>query len=88
MTAIVEVKDLCKTYRKARRPALDKLSFQVEEGAVYAFVGPNGAGKTTTIRILTTLLRFDSGDAWVGGYRVNTQPREVRRLLGDARPWV
>ena len=82
MTVILEVKDLCKTYRKSKRPALDHLSFQVETGAIYAFVGPNGAGKTTTIRIVATLLRYDQGDVRVGGYRVDTQQQDVRRLLG------
>ena len=82
MTAILDVQGLCKTYRKAARPALDQLSFEVEEGAIYAFVGPNGAGKTTTIRILATLLRFDGGIVRVGGYQVDTQQRDVRRLLG------
>ncbi len=80
--AILEVCDLCKTYRKTRQPALDGLTFRVEEGAVYAFVGPNGAGKTTTIRILATLLRFESGQVRIAGYSVATQPGEVRRLLG------
>ncbi len=80
--AILEVHDLCKTYRKTKRPALDGLTFQVEEGAVYAFVGPNGAGKTTTIRILATLLSFDAGQVRIAGYPVDTQPGEVRRLLG------
>lgn len=82
MTTILEVQDLCKMYRKGKPPALDHMTFQVESGGIYAFVGPNGAGKTTTIRILSTLLRFDSGVALVGGYRVDTQPRDVRRLLG------
>lgn len=82
MTPILDVNNLNKTYRKARRPALDNLTFAVEEGAIYAFVGPNGAGKTTTIRILATLLQFDSGDIRVGGYRVDTDKRDVRRLLG------
>ncbi|HOT91766.1 MAG TPA: ABC transporter ATP-binding protein [Anaerolineae bacterium] len=82
MTAILEVRDLCKTYRKAKRPAVDHLSFTVEEGAIYAFVGPNGAGKTTTIRIIATLLRPDGGDVCVGGYHVATQRHDVRRLLG------
>ncbi len=80
--AILEVNDLCKTYRKSTRPALDGVSFQVEAGAIYAFVGPNGAGKTTTIRILATLLSFDSGNVRLGGYPVNTHSRDVRRLLG------
>ncbi len=82
MTTILDVQQVTKRYRRTHPPALDKLSFHVEEGAIYAFVGPNGAGKTTLIRILATLLRFDSGIVRVGGYRVDTQPRDVRRLLG------
>jgi len=82
MTTIVEVKNLRKTYRKAKQPALEGLEFSIEAGAIYAFVGPNGAGKTTTIRILATLLSFDAGEVRVGGYRVDTQRRDVRRLLG------
>ena len=82
MAAILNVQDLCKNYRKAERPAIDRLTFAVEEGAIYAFVGPNGAGKTTTIRIVATLLRPDSGDVRVGGYRTDTEQRDVRRLIG------
>jgi len=82
MTAILEVQDLCKTYRKGRQPAVDHLTFAVEAGAIYAFVGPNGAGKTTTIRIIATLLRPDSGIVRVGGYRVDTERQDVRRLIG------
>ncbi len=67
MTAILKVENLRKTYRKGRRPAVDGLSFEVEEGAIYAFVGPNGAGKTTTISVLSTLMRFDSGTCGWGG---------------------
>jgi len=82
MTTILDVQDLCKTYRKGKPPALDHLTFLVEEGAIYAFVGPNGAGKTTTIRIVATLLRPDSGVVRVGGYRVDADQRDVRRLIG------
>lgn len=82
MSVILEIKDLTKTYPKARRPALDALSLQVESGAIYAFVGPNGAGKTTTIRIIATLLGFERGEVRLGGYSVRTQVREVRALLG------
>ena len=45
-------------------------------------LGPNGAGKTTTVRILTTLLRTDDGEASVAGYDVRTKDREVRRRIG------
>ena len=82
MTAILEVRELRKTYRKAKKPTLEHLSFEVEAGSIYAFVGPNGAGKTTTIRILATLLGFERGEVRIGGYRVDTHPRDVRRLLG------
>ncbi len=82
MGAILEVQDLYKSFRRGRRPALNGLSFQVEAGAIYAFVGPNGAGKTTTIRILTTLLKPDAGTAYIGGYRVDKQRMDVRRLMG------
>ncbi|MBN2006158.1 MAG: ABC transporter ATP-binding protein [Anaerolineae bacterium] len=82
MTAIVEIKDLCKSYRKNKPNAVDHLSLEIEKGAIYAFIGPNGAGKTTTIRILTTLLKLDSGEVRISGYRVDTHPRDVRRVLG------
>ncbi len=82
MTAILEIKNLTKTYRKARRPALETLNLQVETGAIYAFIGPNGAGKTTTMRIIATLLAFEQGDVLLGGYSIRTHPQEVRRLLG------
>jgi ABC-2 type transport system ATP-binding protein len=77
---IIETQDLTKRY--GRLVAVDSLSLQVEEGAIYGFVGPNGAGKTTTMRILTTLLRPNAGRAWVAGHSVTKEPRDVRRVIG------
>lgn len=59
----VRIENLRKTYGAVK--ALDGLTLQVEEGAVFGFLGPNGAGKTTTIRILTGLARQTSGTAFV-----------------------
>jgi len=59
----VIAEDLVKTYDKGNVKALDHLSLDVEEGTVLSVLGPNGAGKTTTVRILSTLLRPDSGRA-------------------------
>ncbi len=70
------------THRYGKLTAVERLSLQVERGAIYGFVGPNGAGKTTTMRILTTLLAPSEGQAYVAGYAVTRQPREVRRVVG------
>ncbi|MCL4869505.1 MAG: ABC transporter ATP-binding protein [Anaerolineae bacterium] len=80
MATIIEINGLTKRYGKLT--ALNNLNLKVEEGAVVGFIGPNGAGKTTTMRILTTLLRPTSGEAYVAGYSVAKQPDQVRRVIG------
>jgi ABC-2 type transport system ATP-binding protein len=77
---IIETKDLVKKYGKFT--AVNGLSLVVPAGSIYGFVGPNGAGKTTTMRMLTTLTRPTSGEAWVGGHSVTEAPRAVRRSIG------
>ena len=62
--------------------ALRGLDLDVAEGTILALLGPNGAGKTTTVRILTTLLRPDSGRCTVNGINVLTHPDRVRRVIG------
>ncbi|MBC7271071.1 MAG: ATP-binding cassette domain-containing protein, partial [Streptomyces sp.] len=52
------------------------------EGTVMGVLGPNGAGKTTLVRILSTLLQPDAGEAYVAGYDVVRQPRQLRRVIG------
>jgi oleandomycin transport system ATP-binding protein len=76
----IEAEGLVRTFGKVR--ALDGIDLVAREGTVFGLLGPNGAGKTTAIRVLSTLLRPDSGRASVGGYDVVRQPREVRRLIG------
>ena len=55
------------TKRFGTHQALDGVELEVPEGTVQGLLGPNGAGKTTTVRVLTTLLQPDSGDAFVAG---------------------
>ncbi|MGQ4330200.1 ATP-binding cassette domain-containing protein [Streptomyces hayashii] len=62
--------------------ALDGLDLTVARGTVHGVLGPNGAGKTTLVRILSTLLRPDSGRAEVAGHDVVRAPREVRLRIG------
>ena len=64
--------------------ALDGVSFAVQRGTVLGLLGPNGAGKTTAVRVLTTLLRPDSGRATVAGLDVLAEPGRVRRRIGLA----
>ena len=74
--------ELVKTYDKGTVRALDNLNLDVEEGTVLGVLGPNGAGKTTTVRILSTLLRPDSGRATVAGIDVIENPEKVREVIG------
>ena len=75
---------LVKVYRsrKSEVRALDGLDLTVEEGTVVGLLGPNGAGKTTCVRVLTTLLRPDSGRATVAGFDVVKQAQELRSVIG------
>jgi ABC-2 type transport system ATP-binding protein len=62
--------------------AVDRLDLEVRQGVIFGLLGPNGAGKTTTIKMLTTLLPPTSGAAWVAGFEVAKDPREVRARIG------
>jgi ABC-2 type transport system ATP-binding protein len=64
--------------------ALDGIDLEVAPGTVLGLLGPNGAGKTTCVRILTTILRPDAGQATVLGIDVATQPQRVRERIGLA----
>lgn len=77
---MIETRYLTKQYKDL--VALDKLNLTIDRGDIYGFIGPNGAGKTTTIRILATLLRPTSGQAFVCGYSVNGQAKHIRRKIG------
>jgi ABC-2 type transport system ATP-binding protein len=80
---IVRVENVVKTFGKVTR-ALDGVSLEFEPGIVYGLLGPNGAGKTTLIRVLTTLLKADSGYAEVAGIDVRADPVAARTHIGLA----
>ncbi len=75
----IEVKGLQKSYNKLH--VLKGVDFEVEKGCIFALLGSNGAGKTTVIKILTTLLKQDSGTATVNGFDVVTKPGDVRQSI-------
>ena len=61
---------------------LDGIDLEVAEGTVFALLGPNGAGKTTMVRILSTLIAADGGQAQVAGHDVAREPDAVRAAIG------
>jgi ABC-2 type transport system ATP-binding protein len=80
MTAIVEARNLQKSYGKL--PAVEDVSFSIEEGEIFGLLGPNGAGKTTTIRMLSGLTVPDGGQAVVDGCDVVQDPVGAKLRLG------
>jgi sodium transport system ATP-binding protein len=94
MNEIISAERLCKTFKLSARQqklersqerlrvAVDHLSLSAFKGEIFGLLGPNGAGKTTTLRMLATLIKPDSGDAFVGGHSVVNEPGQVRAAIG------
>ncbi len=80
---IIRAVDVVKRFGK-ETVALDGVSISIAPGSIYGLLGPNGAGKTTLIRILTTLLEPDAGEAWVAGVDVLADPVTARTKIGLA----
>jgi ABC-2 type transport system ATP-binding protein len=76
----ISLKDLTKSFKDVK--VLEGINLEVERGSVLALLGPNGAGKTTTVRILSTLLQPDGGQALINGFDVVKNPDQVRANIG------
>jgi ABC-2 type transport system ATP-binding protein len=79
-TTAIAVTGIAKSY--GDHPVLRGIDLTVPTGTVYAVLGPNGAGKTTMVRILSTLITADDGEARIAGFDVKTEPDRVRRCIG------
>lgn len=75
----ISVQGLKKSYKNI--PVLKGVDFQVSKGSIFALLGSNGAGKTTIVRILSTLLKQDGGNATVNGFDVASKPGNVRQSI-------
>ena len=92
METILRTDGLTKTFRRSAKQqklqktkekvvtAVDNLSFEAYKGEIFGLLGPNGAGKTTVLRMLATLIKADSGDAFVDGALLAN-----REILADDR---
>ena len=85
---MIEASGLRKSYRSKHGrkattvDAVRGVDFSVQRGEIFGFLGPNGAGKTTTLRMLTTLIRPDGGDATIAGIDLRRAPAQVRLHIG------
>src|SRR6266852_2713144 len=89
---IIEACQVSKRYSQSRwfgspkgsnfRPALNSVSFTVEQGETVGLLGPNGAGKTTLLKVLASLIEVDEGSVRVFGLDVTRDPRPLRKRLG------
>ena len=94
MEEILKVENLTKTFKLSRKQqklertsqsvkvAVDNLSLTAYRGEIFGLLGPNGAGKTTTLRMLATLIKPDSGNAFIQGKSIITEEDQVRKRIG------
>ena len=76
----IVVENISKNY--GTQKALDNVSFSIKKGEIVGFLGPNGAGKSTLMKILTTYLKSDSGNAIVNEYDVILNQKSVQKSVG------
>ncbi|MCK5721130.1 MAG: ATP-binding cassette domain-containing protein, partial [Gammaproteobacteria bacterium] len=76
----IKVKDLTKRFGDLT--AVDHLDFEVGNGEIFGFLGPNGAGKTTTARMLTGIIKPDSGQVRIKGIDIQRDPIKAKQMIG------
>lgn len=77
---VISVRDLQKRYGNFE--AVKGISFDVHEGEIFGLLGPNGAGKSTTLEIIETLREKTSGTVTVGGYDLDKDPEQIKKIIG------
>jgi sodium transport system ATP-binding protein len=77
---MIQVESLSKSFGKVK--AVQDVSFSASNGQITGLLGPNGAGKSTTLRMLYTLLKPDSGTAYIDGFEVTKEPLQVQSHIG------
>jgi len=74
---MISIKNVSKTYNKEKK-ALKNVSFDVNNGEIFAFIGHNGAGKTTMIKSIVGILDFEEGDIFVNNKSIKDNPIECK----------
>lgn len=79
---MIEINGVSKTYAKGSVKAVDDISVEIRNGEIFGFLGPNGAGKTTTLKMITGILRPDSGNIRINGIDIVKEPVEAKKHIG------
>ncbi|MFZ1370841.1 MAG: ABC transporter ATP-binding protein, partial [Ferruginibacter sp.] len=80
--AIIEIRNLTKTFKGANEPAVDGISFSIKRNEIFGLLGPNGAGKTTTISILCGLFPPTGGKVLIDGKDLHTEMHAIKNMIG------
>lgn len=78
---MIKIENITKTYNNTIR-AVDNLNLTVENGEIVGFIGPNGAGKTTTLKMMTGILKPDSGSIFINNYDIQKEPLAAKQTIG------
>ena len=76
---MIEIKNVTKKY--GSKKALDNVSFNINDGDIFAFIGHNGAGKTTLIKSIVGIHDFDEGDILINGMSIKDNPVDCKKLM-------
>ena len=76
---MIEIKNITKKY--GNNIALNNISFNVNDGEIFAFIGHNGAGKTTLIKSIVGIHEFDEGDILINGKSIKEKPVECKKEM-------
>lgn len=77
---MIEIKNVSKSY-DGKKKALDDISFNINNGEIFAFIGHNGAGKTTMIKSIVGILSFDEGDILINNKSIKREPIECKKMM-------
>ncbi|AKA70728.1 ABC transporter ATP-binding protein [Clostridium scatologenes] len=80
MKKVIEINNLTKTYKNGR--GIKDINLEICQGDIFGFLGPNGAGKTTAMKIMTGLVKPDSGDVKILGYSISEQFEQAMKKVG------
>ncbi|MDE6760422.1 MAG: ABC transporter ATP-binding protein [Lachnospiraceae bacterium] len=78
---MIQIENVTKTYNGTVR-AVDNLNLTVNNGEIVGFIGPNGAGKTTTLKMMTGILKPDSGSIFINDFDMQAEPLKAKQVIG------